>query len=152
MNKNALIRTCGIIMLIALIIATGVIILTSWNPMILHGLVDDFEKEIESADGIEIIETQSAYGKLNGNGNGFNYFGGALVKTENSETLDALIETLKSEFDDAGYYKQEGSEIDVRYLERPRLSYESEIEDGCYTVWFYRDSHPYTNPLDPNGH
>ncbi len=98
MNKNALIRTLGVIMLISVIIVTGIIVLTSWNPSILRGLVNDFEMEIESADGIELIETQSAYGKLNGNGNGFNYFGAALVKTDDPALLDELIQKLDTNF------------------------------------------------------
>lgn len=42
MDKKIAVRTLGIIMLISLIIGTGVIILTTWNPSILRGLVNDF--------------------------------------------------------------------------------------------------------------
>lgn len=153
MNKNALIRTLGVIMLISIIIATGIIVLTSWNPSILRGLVNDFEKEIESADGIELIETQSAYGKLNGNGNGFNYFGAALVKTDDPVLLDELIQKLDTSFEIVGYESQTGTQIEIKYLERPDLYYETEpAVDGCYTVYFFNSSHPRTNPLDVKGY
>lgn len=140
-------------MLISVVIASGVIILTSWNPTILRGLVNDLESEIESAEGIELIETQSAYGKLNGNGNGFNYFGAALVKTDDPALLDELIKKLDTSFEIAGYTSQTGTKIENKYLDRPDLYYETEPDgDGYYTVYFFNSSHPRTNPLDPNGY
>lgn len=153
MNKNASKRTLGVIMLILIITVTGVIILTSWNPSILRGLVNDLESEIEATEGIELIETQSAYGKLNGNGNGFNYFGAALVKADDTAVLDELIKKLDTGFEIVGYEAQSGTKIGIKYLERHDLYYEIEPSaDGYYTVYFYNSSHPHTNPLDPNGH
>ncbi len=153
MNKKALTRTVGIIMLISVIIATGIIVLTSWNPSILRGLMNNLEKEIEASNGIELIETQSAYGKLNGNGNGFNYFGAALVKTDDPTLLDELISKLDTSFEIVGYSSQTGTKIDNKYLDRPDLYYETEpSENGCYTVYFFNSSHTRTNPLDVKGY
>ena len=153
MNKNALIRTLGVIMLISVVIATGIIVLTSWNPSILRGLVNDFKKEIESADGIELIETQSAYGNLNGNGNNMNYFGAALVRTDDPSALDELVKKLSSSFDVAGYSEQIGTKIENKYLERPKLYYSTEPNgEGYYTVYFFNGSHPHSNPFDVKGH
>ena len=47
--------------------------------MLLRGFVSDLKSELRAAEGIEIIETVSEYGKLNGNGNGINFFGAVLV-------------------------------------------------------------------------
>lgn len=153
MNKKVLIRTLGVIMLILIITVTGLIILTSWNPSILRGLVNDFESEIEATEGIELIETQSAYGKLNGNGNGFNYFGAALVKADDTAVLDELIKKLDTGFEIVGYEAQSGTKIEIKYLERHDLYYEIEPSaDGYYTVYFYNSSHPKTNPLDLKGY
>ena len=153
MNKNAIIRTAGVIMLILVIIATGIIVLTSWNPSILRGLVNDFESEIEGSDGIGLIGTQSAYGKLNGNGNGFNYFGAALVKTDDPALLDELIKNLDTSFEIVGYESQTGTKIENKYLDRPDLYYETEPDgDGYYTVYFFNSSHPRTNPIDVKGY
>lgn len=153
MNKNATKRTLGVIMLILIITVTGVIILTSWNPSILRGLVNDLESEIEATEGIELIETQSAYGKLNGNGNGFNYFGAALVKADDTAVLDELIKKLDTGFEIVGYEAQRGTKIEIKYLEHHDLYYEIEPSaDGYYTVYFYNSSHPKTNPLDLKGY
>ena len=83
-----IIRTAGILLLVLLILGTVIALLFYWNSFILRGLVSDFKSELRAAEGIEIVETVSDYGKLNGNGNGINYFGAVLVKVDNPDVLD----------------------------------------------------------------
>ena len=103
MNSNV-IRTFGIIMLVLLVLGTVIALLFYWNSFILRGLVSDFKSELRAAEGIEIVETVSDYGKLNGNGNGINYFGAVLVKVEGPDVLDTLV-SLNKDFDVMDYYK-----------------------------------------------
>lgn len=148
MNSNV-IRTFGIIMLILLVLGTVIALLFYWNSFILRGLVSDFKAELRAAEGIEIVETVSDYGKLNGNGNGINYFGAVLVKVDNPDVLDTLV-SLNKDFDVMNYYKQENREIDLNYAEHAHLSFES--HGDYYVVWFYQGEHPMSNPLDIKGH
>ena len=153
MNKNALIRTAGILLLVMLILVTGVIILFNWNGMLLDGLMDDFAREIKACADVELIETQAEYGNLNGNGNNMNYFGAALVRTDDPSALDELVKKLSSSFDVAGYSEQIGTKIENKYLERSKLYYSTEPDgEGYYTVYFFNGAHPYSNPFDVKGH
>ena len=137
-------------MLILLIIGSGIALLANWNSILLRGLVGDLKADLRAAKGIEIIETVSDYGKLNGNGNGFNYFGAVLVKAENPDVLDTLV-SLNKDFEVMDYYKQEKREIDLKHAQRAHLSFENFSPD-YYVVWFYESEHPMTNPLDIKGH
>jgi hypothetical protein len=149
MNSN-IIRTFGIIMLVLLVLGTVIALLFYWNSFILRGLVSDFKSELRAAKGIEIVETVSDYGKLNGNGNGINYFGAVLVKVDNPDVLDTLV-SLNKDFDVMDYYKQEKREIDLNYAEHAHLSFEN-LSPDYYVVWFYQGEHPMSNPLDIKGH
>ena len=50
------------------------------NKELLDELMMNFQSFIESSADVEIIETKSVYGKLNGNGNGIQFFGVALLR------------------------------------------------------------------------
>ncbi len=149
MNSNV-IRTFGIIMLVLLVIGSGIALLANWNSILLRGLVSDFKSELRAAEGIEIVETVSEYGKLNGNGNGINYFGAVLVKVDDPNVLDTLV-SLNKDFDVMDYYKQEKREIDLNYAEHAHLSFEN-FGDEYYVVWFYESEHPHSNLFDVKGH
>ena len=148
--ETKIIRTAGILLLVLLVLGTVIALLFYWNSFILRGLVSDFKSELRAAEGIEIVETVSDYGKLNGNGNGINYFGAVLVKVDNPDVLDTLV-SLNKDFDVMNYYKQEKREIDLRYAERAHLSFEN-LSTDYYVVWFYQSEHPMSNPLDIKGH
>ena len=149
MNSTT-IRTFGVIMLVLIIICSGIALLANWNSMLLRGFVSDLKSELRAAEGIEIIETVSDYGKLNGNGNGINFFGAVLVKADDPAVLDALV-SLNKDFELLDYYKQEKREIDLKYAQRAHLSFEN-LSPDYYVVWFYQSSHPHTNLLDIKGH
>lgn len=149
MNSNV-IRTFGVIMLVLIIICSGIALLANWNSMLLRGFVSDLRSELRAAEGIEIIETVSDYGKLNGNGNGINFFGAVLVKAEDPAVLDALV-SLNKDFELLDYYKQEKREIDLKYAQYAHLSFEN-LSPEYYVVWFYQSSHPHANLLDIKGH
>ena len=148
--ETKIIRTAGILLLVLLVLGTVIALLFYWNSFILRGLVSDFKSELRAAEGIEIIETVSEYGKLNGNGNGINFFGAVLVKAEDPAVLDALVSQNK-DFELLDYYKQEKREIDLKYAQYAHLSFEN-LSPDYYVVWFYQSSHPHTNLLDIKGH
>ena len=50
------------------------------NAKILRSMVREFSRTI-SETGAKVVETKSVYGKLNGNGNGINYFGAVSIRS-----------------------------------------------------------------------
>ena len=124
----------------------------NWNSFILKGFETDFEEAVK-AEGFEILETQSVYGKLNGNGNGINYFSAVLIKADEDE-VKALVQGLETEFEVAKYYLQEDGKIATIHNEHGRLEYETALEAGetYYTVYVFESDIKGSNLLDPKGH
>ena len=155
MKKTKKIITFSVIGVIAaavLITLSAIFAFLNWNSFILKGFEADFEKAVQD-EGYEILETQSVYGKLNGNGNGINYFSAVLIKADENE-VKALVEALETEFEVAKYYLQENGKIATIHNEHGRLEYETAIEEGetYYTVYVFESGIKGSNPLDPKGH
>ena len=96
------------------------------NARILSNLLQDFTDAISQEI---IVETKGVYGKLNGNGNGIQYFGAALVKKTDIADLDALLKELNGIFETVSAAEQTGQKIDSSYLHHLSLSYETQVTD-----------------------
>ena len=124
----------------------------NWNNFILKDFEADFEKAVK-AEGYEILETKSVCGKLNGNGNGMNYFSAVLIKADENE-VKALVQGLETEFEVAKYYLQEDGKIATIHNEHGRLEYETALNENetYYTVYVFESGIKGSNLLDPKGH
>ena len=153
MKKVLEIFVIVVIALILLAIVLVVIVPPIQNAIVLNGLVRDFKKTLENDYGIEVIEMQSASGKLCGNGNGINQFGTALVRADSVSDVGALVAELGERFGYADYWVQEGQEIDSRYNEHQRMKYSTLLADDLeyYSICFFTSS-KYSNLLDLSGH
>lgn len=151
-RKTALIIVLCSLLAAVLIISSALFTFLNWNNFILKGFETDFEKAVK-AEGFEILETKSVCGKLNGNGNGMNYFSAVLIKADEDE-VKALVEALETEFEVAKYYLQEDGKIATIHNEHGRLEYETALENGktYYTVYVFDSKIAGSNPLDPKGH
>ena len=151
-RKTALIIVLCSLLAAVLIISSALFTFLNRNNFILKGFETDFEKAVK-AEGFEILETKSVCGKLNGNGNGMNYFSAVLIKADEDE-VKALVEALETEFEVAKYYLQEDGKIATIHNEHGRLEYETAIEEGetYYTVYVFESGIKGSNPLDPKGH
>ena len=151
-RKTALIIVLCSLLAAVLIISSALFTFLNWNNFILKGFEADFEKAVK-AEGFEILETKSVCGKLNGNGNGINYFSAVLIKADEDE-VKALVEALETEFEVAKYYLQEDGKIATIHNEHGRLEYETALENGktYYTVYVFDSKIAGSNPLDPKGH
>ena len=91
MNKNSSAKKHHIVIIASTIIGISIFLLLCFsfgrNCFISSKLMNSFQSTIEQNTDIEIIDEQSTYGKLNGNGNGINYFGAVLVKSESSKDI-----------------------------------------------------------------
>ncbi len=134
--------------LLVFVIAPGI------NAINLSGLVNDFLDEISEHSQTPVCETKSVYGKLNGNGNGIQYFGACLVKAESAEALEAVASELEQKFEYVGFWQQEDDDIESKYLEHRSLEYDTHISDGekYFTICFFNSQHPNSCHFDLAGH
>ncbi len=151
-TAKAVITSVFALLAAVLIISSAIFTFLNWNNFILKSFETDF-KEIVQAEGYEILETKSVYGKLNGNGNGINYFSAVLIKAEQNE-IKALVEALETEFEVAKYYLQKVGKIATIHNEHGRLEYETALNknETYYTVYVFESRIEGSNPLDPKGH
>ena len=150
MKTKITVKKITLTLTVAIAIILCVLVLLYWNQLILNGMIIDTLSEMNALD-IGHTEIESAYGKLNGNGNGINYFVAILIQTDDPAEIERLVAVLEEKYDDAGYYKQEKNKIESKYLEHRDLYFFNYATRG-YVVWFYESSHPLSNPIDPNGH
>ncbi len=146
--KKTIIIASAVLALIALLIALPSVT----NSIILSSLADDFADEI-SKSGAEVAESEKIYGKLNGNGNGINFFGAVLVKKDSVADIEALMDELGEDFEAVEYYEPSGAAVASKHLEHGNLEFDTDISGGEYLViCFYESSHPMANKFDIKGH
>ena len=76
--------------------------------------VKELENQLKSQlekNKVEIVELKTAFGKLNDEGSELQLFVAALVKTENTDSLEACQKALDAVFEVKGWAKQESSKV-----------------------------------------
>lgn len=153
-NKKAI--KLFISILVAVVFLGMVVNFFGKNALLLNGMVNTLVNTAKEADGIEILDTRSDYGKLVGNGNGIQYYGAILVKASSEEDVQNLVEKLKGEYERVGYRLQTDRVVDAEYLPGVYYMVEDyvfEISEGClYSVHFFNSYHEDSNLLDIKGH
>ena len=137
--------------LAAAILIGGVISL----PLINNHTAYKVEKalcEIPLPEQTELIEAISQAGKLTGNGNGMQYFGAILIRSELSlEELETYYSDYRSNEWEYLVEIQEGQSIKV--IEHKALQFSEEIEDsGYYIVYSWGSGNSLLRELDIRGH
>ena len=100
----------------------------------------------------ELIEAISQTGKLTGNGNGMQYFGAILIRSELSlEELDAYYSDYRSNEWECLVETQERQPIEV--IDHGTLQFREEIKDsGYYIVYSWGSGNSLLEELDIRGH
>ena len=121
-------------------------------------LVNDFsaknvEKslvEIALPDDTQMVESISKAGKLVGNGNGMQYFGAILIKSE--KTLDELFDYYSQKL--AGVVVKEQKSQIIECVEHAQLSFATNITDTdkYYIVYLFGNGISPFSELDIRGH
>jgi len=147
-----------ILLAVILVILAGVFFATQNTPQkknmrILSNLLEDFSDTISEKTQAKLVESKGVYGKLNGNGNGIDYFGAVLLNKADVADLDALLVLLEEDFEIVGVLEQKSQKVESNHLQHRSLSYKTPIaEDSQYlTVYFYTH-HPDSDLRDPAGH
>lgn len=128
-------------------------------PLIIPGINDNIAyqtaldvKNIELPNETEYIEMFSAAGKLIGNGNGMQYLGGILVKSE-LPIEDIREYYAQSTNDEREYFvnKQKGRQIS--FIEHGTVILNTDAgEDSFYIVYTWGHSNSCLTELDIRGH
>ena len=144
-------RTVWCVVLLGFAVLLGVAAFA--NDLLLHSMVSKLDNALGRSAQVESIEVSSICGKLNGNGNGVQYFGAALVKTDSEEAVRTIVRELKEEYEVVDYCVQAEQNICVNYLEHKSLSFQyASFQDGTYyCIYFYNSHHDLSNALDLRG-
>lgn len=127
-----------------------------FNDLLLSNMTRSFRNGIRQSDAaVELLETDAICGKLNGNGNGMNYFGAALVRADSTEAMDTLASELKEDFETVGYTVVDGYALEIPYLEHGSLTFDYtdfQQNETYYCIYYYIHSHPASNIFDIRGY
>ena len=137
---------------LAIVIALFVI-LFNWNNILLFQMMQKLENSVRQ--DVQVLDTASVYGKLEGNGNGIQFYGAILVEAETEEKVAALVAELSDRYEEVGYAKQTDNAIQNKHLEHRTLafSYPSFSENKNYfMIWFFNSQHDFAWALDLLGH
>ncbi len=122
-------------------------------PLVNNHSAKEVERRLVSTalpDNTEIVESLSKAGKLVGNGNGMQYFGAMLIKSElGLEELEAYYSEIIS-----GSAVREQKSRDIEIIEHGTLSFEAEISDteGYFIVYLFGSGKKPFSELDIRGH
>lgn len=108
--------------------------------------------EIPLPEETELIEWLSQAGKLTGNGNGMQYFGAILIRSDLSlEELDSYYSDYRSNEWEYLVKTQEGQSIEV--IDHGVQQFSVEIKDyGYYIVYSWGSGNSLLEELDIRGH
>ena len=137
--------------LVAVVLIGGVISISFINNNIAYKV----EKELCETplpEKTELIESISRAGKLTGNGNGMQYFGAILIRSDLSlEELDAYYSGYRSNEWECLVKIQEGQSIEV--IDHGGLQFSEEIKgSGYYIVYSWESENSLLKELDIRGH
>lgn len=139
----------SVIVILVLLFAVSVPIVNNITAANVAGDLED----IPLPENTELVESISAAGKFVGNGNGMQYFGAVLIKS------NLMLDELKSYYSpyrENDYTcvveKQESREIAV--IEHGSLAFESELsqDENYYIVYSWGDGIDLFADLDLRGH
>ena len=138
-------------MLVAVVLIGGVISISFINNNIAYKV----EKELCETplpEKTELIESISRAGKLTGNGNGMQYFGAILIRSDLSlEELDAYYSGYRSNEWECLVETQEGQSIEV--IDHETLQFSEEIKDSVYYILYsWGSGNSLLEELDIRGH
>ena len=140
------------------IVPVGIVIFLFIGFIVSVPLVNDFtaknvEKslvEIALPENTQMVESLSKAGKFVGNGNGMQYFGAILIRSE--KTLDELSDYYSQQLADVVVKEQKSSIIEC--VEHAQLSFTTSITDTekYYIVYLFGSGIAPFSELDIRGH
>lgn len=145
MKKAKLVGICMNVLILAIFVSVPV-----YNNYCAHK-VEKVLCETPLPEQTELIEAISQTGKLTGNGNGMQYFGAILIRSELSlEELNTYYSDYRSNEWDYLVEVQEGRSVEV--IDHGTLHFSEEIKDsGYYIVYSWGNENSLLKELDIRG-
>ena len=145
MKKTKIAGICLIVLILAAFVSVPV-----YNNYCAYN-VEKTLCETPLPEQTELIEAISQTGKLTGNGNGMQYFGAILIKSELSlEELDAYYSDYRSSEWEYLVEVQEGQSVEM--IEHGGLQFSEALTDtSYYLVYSWGSGHPLLRDLDIRG-
>ena len=146
MKKTKIAGICLIVLILAAFVLVPV-----YNNYCAYN-VEKMLCETPLPEQTELIEAISQTGKLTGNGNGMQYFGAILIKSELSlEELETYYSDYRSNEWECLVETQEGQSIEV--IDHETLQFSEKIDDsGYYIVYSWGSGNFLLKELDIRGH
>ena len=96
-------------------------------------------KSLLEQNKLEVVEIKTAFGKLNDEGGKYQFFIGALVKSNSIAVPQSTADTMAKIFSDAGLTSQGGSSLENSHLVHKNISFKhSDFSEGnYYVIWGY---------------
>lgn len=144
-------KVLAIVVLIAVIFLSALI----YTPVVNDNTAKETANElldIPLPDHTEFVETVYKAGKLVGNGNGMQYFGAILIKSELplEELKEYYLSFSENEWE-CIVEKQTGT--DIKVIEHGRLTFKTDIEgDNYYIVYSWGENDAVFGEWDIRGH
>lgn len=145
-------RKLRIIAVIVLVLLIGLLIIA---PVINDSSAEKVSEKLADTplpEKTEFVEQISQAGKLVGNGNGMQFFGAILIKSELSlEELDKYYADYRTNEWEYLVKVQEGKSIDI--IDHGSLQFETEVKDsGYYIVYSWGEGNELFEGFDLRGH
>ena len=101
-----------------------------YNNCVLYNI----ERDLKNADlgsDVVILDSKSVCGKLNGNGNGMNFFAAVLIESDLSVAeVEANLATLKEKYEMVEVAEASSTTIQSVYLEHATIVFDQSFFDG----------------------
>lgn len=139
-----------IVFLVVIVLIVGFIISI---PLVNNYSANNVEQKllrIALPDNTEMIESLSIAGKVVGNGNGMQYFGAILIKSE--KTLDELSAYYSNKLEGILVKEQKSKEIEFTHGDVSFSSNIDEEDDDYFIVYLFGDGIFPFSELDIRGH
>ena len=141
-----------IFFILAVLIAIGIIISI---PFLNNHIAYKVEKKLSETPlppKTELVDSLSQAGKLTGNGNGMQYFGVILIRSDLSlDELDAYYSDYRS--NEWEYLVEVQEEESIKVIDHEMLKFSEEIKDsGYYIVYSWGSGKSLLEELDIRGH
>lgn len=142
-------------LVVIFIIIFVIVIALNTNDILLFRMMLQFENILTNESNFKILDKASVCGKLNGNGNGVQFFGAVLIEVNSEESVIQIANQLSEYFEEASYVRQQNNTIQSRHLEHRTLKFsytQFSAEKIYYMVYFYESNHDLASLFDLDAH
>lgn len=106
-----------------------------------NAAMDELKNQLQlqlEKNKVEVLQVKSAAGKLNDEGGKLQFFVAFLVRSENSEQLQSVAETLGKSLGKTGFAAQTGAKVESPYLVHKQLEFDAgKVTENCWLLYLY---------------